>query len=164
MNSKLLFIILGLLVGLFFLTTGLGLSTDDGSVGGLAETVVEMVRGLRADTEPLRSSDLAATTPSDCRNQLNQRQLTLMEGESCRFDIERTSDPVRTLKLCLRPGGEAEVSMRLDGEHGTELTQKLSTQDSKRELELQFPSSGGRLTVTCTTGNDRENRCVIDAC
>lgn len=161
MNAKLLLIILGALVALFFVGTSWGLLSDDQSVGGAAEAVVRMVRGLQ-DEEPLTSSDVIDTAPAHCREQLHRRQFILAAGQSCRLHVGEASDPVRTLTLRLQQGREAVLRMQTAGEDDTEQTQVLPTENEARQIELQFLSRGGQLTVLCRDGAGSQSRCVMD--
>lgn len=163
MSPKLLLIILGVLVVLFFVSTGWGLSSDDQSVGGAAEAVVNMVRGLQS-TEPLSPDDVIGAEPANCRDQLRQNQFNLGQGQSCQLDVGEASVPVRALTLDLQEGNQVRLRMIAGGEIGMDQTETLPTDndDDQRRIELQFVREGGRLVITCTNGSPLQNRCVIN--
>lgn len=168
MNAKLLLLILGGLIVLFFVGTGWGLLSGDQSVGGAAEAIVNMVRGLQAK-EPLSPDEVVNATPANCRRQLRQRRFTLAQGESCQFDVGESSTPVRTLTLRLQSsdtqsGDEVELEMDPDEGDMDPVTLSAEEKDGQRddELEVQFVREGGRLVITCTDATGVQNQCVID--
>lgn len=163
MSPKLLLIILGVLVVLFFVSTGWGLSSDDQSVGGAAEAVVNMVRGLQS-TEPLSPDDVIGAEPANCRDQLRQNQFNLGQGQSCQLDVGEASVPVRTLTLRLQQGNQVDLRMIAGGGNGMDQTETLpiDNDDDPRRIELQFVQEGSQLVFTCTSGAGPQNRCVLN--
>lgn len=162
MNAKLLIIILGGLIVLFFVGTSWGVLSDDQSVGGVAEAVVNMVRGLQKD-EPLDASDVMDADPADCRELFRREEYTLDGRQACRLVVDESSVPVRTLTLRHQHGNPVELEMRMGDDEDMD-PEMLPVEDEegqeKHEIELQFVPDGGRLTITCKrTGGP--NQCVL---
>ena len=158
MSAKGLLLVLGLLIALFFLSMVLGPGSGDQSVGGVAEAVVDLVRGLRKE-EPLRLADLAGTTPPACRKQLRRGRFALAEGQSCRLEVGDASAPVRTLTLRLQRGRQAALRLTTGGRTQT---QELPTSADERQLTLQFVSEGGTLSIACRQGAAPQAQCLLD--
>lgn len=163
MNAKLLIIILGGLIVLFFVGTGWGLLSDDSSIGGAAETIVTVVRGLQAKA-PLSPEEVIDATPANCRGQLRQRQFALAQGDVCQLEVGESSTPVRTLTLRLQRGEQVELRMVAGGESGTDQTEELPLDEGedRRRLELQFVREGGRLTITCVPRAGSDDQCILE--
>lgn len=163
MNAKLLLVIVGALVVLFFVGTSWGLLSDDQSVGGAAKTVVNMVRGLQ-EKEPLTSSDVSRAVPPTCREQLRRGQFKVSESESCQLNVGDASTPVRTLTLGLQQGNQVRLRLIAGGENRMDQTETLPTDsnDDPRRIELQFVREGGQLVITCTNVASPQNVCVIN--
>ena len=156
-------IILGVLIALFFVVTGWGQLSDEPSAGGVAEAIVNMVRGLETKKEPLSPNDLTDADPPDCREQLRRKQFTLPEGQSCRLEVGAASDPVRILTLQLQQGNQVRLRLSAGGEDDTERTTTLPADgETPKTLELQFVREGGRLVIACTDATGAQNQCVID--
>ena len=161
MSAKGLVLLLGLLIALFFLSMMLGPGSGDQSVGGVAEAVVDLVRGFRKE-DPLTLADLAGTTPAACQEQLRRGRFTLAEGQSCRLEVGDASAPVRTLTLRLQRGRQAALRLMTGGEGGRTQTQELPTSADERQLTLQFVSEGGTLNIACRRGAGPQAQCLLD--
>lgn len=163
MKPKLLIIILGVLIALFFVSTSWGLLSNDASVGGTAEAVVNMIWSLQDQAkEPLSRGDVVGASSTDCRDQLRRGRFVLSRGGFCHVDIGKSSVPVRTLPVVHEEGPPVELEMKVeDGDRGQKETIPLDEGDEPERLEVQFMREGARLFIRCTRQPSLQNRCVV---
>jgi hypothetical protein len=150
MNPKVLFVILGLLIVLCVLCTGLSVAREMGFGPGQegpaatpawAEAIGDRLR------HKLNAEDVSAALPPDCRTQLQQGAFVLSPGEGCLLVIGASSAPVRTLTLRLAQGDGAYVLMTPNEDN--RLTEEITLKSDRLDTEVQVFGRGGTLEVQC---------------
>ena len=154
MEKKTFFAILGLLVFLCLLCSGLGILRGTLNTNGDVNIPPSLDGRL---TQQLNIADIDNAKPSTCENQLQQGIFVLEEGESCRLTIKPSNLPVRALSLQVTQGDSVRVTT--DPKEENRLTAEQTLSGGKR-TKAQIFQEGGTLEIECISGGP-DDSCKI---
>ena len=150
MKPKVLFIILGVLVVLFLIGTGLNVSRAADAQSASIPAWGDAVRGLLE--QPLDADDVKIAFPSVCRDQLQQGAFELPAGGQCEMVIAEARTNLRALSLELTGGAGANVTMDPAGEDRLTARESLNANTGKTAVTISIFKEGGTLTIACAGG------------
>jgi len=150
MNPKVLIVIVVLLVALLAVGVGMGATRQEEPLSGEPPPFVERLGKLFIREQPIEASDVLASSPANCREQLEQGEFTILEGSVCTLVIGSSKDKARVLALELTQGGQVEITLDPNGDKALKSRQTLDA--TERELTLRFFEEGGVLEVACREG------------
>lgn len=153
MKPKVLFIILGVLVVLFLVGTGLNVGKSLGSEPDPAATPAwgESVRGFLEQS--LDADDVQIAFPNACRAQLARGVFELQEGDGCELLIAEAATNLRALTLDLTGGVAATVAMDPASDERLPSEENLDADAGETEVKVSIFKEGGTLTITCDEGD-----------
>jgi hypothetical protein len=152
MKPKVLLIILGVLVVLFLVGTGLNVGRALDEDGEPASTPAwgDTVRGLLE--QPLDVDDVKIAFPSACRQQLQAGAFELPAEGQCEMVITEAGTNLRVLSLELAEGAGADVTMDPASEDRLATDARLNAGRGETAVTVSIFKEGGTLRIACAGG------------
>jgi hypothetical protein len=148
MNPKVAAVLLVILVALFMLGAGFGLTGDDSQPVDVGPSWVERIGTFLGLMKPLDSEEIGATTPSGCRQQLLQGTVLVSSVTGCTFLIKKSSSMlpvIRTFTLSLEEGANARVILAQE----EQITVKVTLSEDTPAETFHVQQDGGAIHIQC---------------